>query len=677
MMLLLGLACIIDGDGDGHPLGSDCDDAQASIWPGAIEVCDGVDQDCDGLVDEGVSHWLYLDEDGDGHGGEGLWSCDTGGLVKVGGDCDDSNPAIHPGAVEADCDDPVDYNCDGSTRYTDADGDGVPACLDCDDGDLLVFPGAEESCNGLDDDCDGLTDYGAPGAQVWYPDADGDGYGVGVGVVACDDPGDHAPQGGDCDDQDEAVHPAREELCDGVDQDCDGVVDDEAIDATLAWLDADGDGFGAGEGELLCEVPEQWSVFDGDCDDSDTQAFPGNTEVCDRIDNDCDGDVDFDAWVPDDHSTIRQALTAASTGDHICVDAGTYLENLSFTGLTVTLEGVEGAVIDGDGNRTVVFESGSQATLRGFTIQGGAGSSGAAIWVDECDPTLEDLVIEGNLCASQTCRGVVHLEDSKGTLSNLLIRDNTGGAAGSTVYGVGLSIQDGAPALDGVRILDNQAQGSSIWAVGLYASSAGGDWEHLDIRGNQASSSSFATTAGLSLNNGTDPTVSNFIVAGNSVTASTIYSVGVWCYSGCTAELVNGVIASNEAVGGFVYGVGLTSYSGSSPSLTNVVVSSNSGSGDVSGAGITAVSASTVGVAYGDVYGNGTDWYGLSDPTGQDGNLSVSPGFVYSAGSIHTKWDFALTSSSSLVDAGDPNLLDSDGSSSDIGAYGGPGGDWL
>ncbi len=136
------------------------------------------------------------------------------------------------------------------TPPIDDDGDGyyaAPDGDDCDDGNPDVNPGAEEVCNAVDDDCNGLTDEA--------PDEDGDAYSV------CN---------GDCDDQNPDVHPNAVDGCDGIDNDCDNLIDEDGD------VDFDGDGF------TVCD----------DCNDSDAFVYPGATELCDDIDNDCDGDVD-------------------------------------------------------------------------------------------------------------------------------------------------------------------------------------------------------------------------------------------------------------------------------------------------------------------------------------------------------------------------------------------------
>jgi len=233
-VILLGEAsCDMDGDGFAGTAceGEDCDDEDPDVYPGADEACDGVDNDCDGEVDE------EFDGDGDGYLG-----CED--------DCDDTDPSIHPGAEEA-CDG-LDNDCDGDVdEGFDADGDGYLACEDdCDDGDPSTHPGAAEQCDGLDNDCDGVVpeDEG---------DLDGDGY------AACE---------GDCDDGDPLSYPGAEELCDGVDNDCDG---------QLAELEEDADG----DGHAIC---------DGDCDDAQDDTYPGAPELCDGVDSDCDGSVPAD-----------------------------------------------------------------------------------------------------------------------------------------------------------------------------------------------------------------------------------------------------------------------------------------------------------------------------------------------------------------------------------------------
>ncbi|MCK6503188.1 right-handed parallel beta-helix repeat-containing protein [Myxococcota bacterium] len=337
-LLLLGLlACLpksdeddddggggVDADDDGFvdlaAGGDDCDDSDPAVHPWATELCNEVDDDCDGTVDEAAAadatRW-FLDGDGDGYGApdSGQTACDRpagSGWVDQGGDCDDADPAFHPGAPEEDCTDPTDYDCDGVTLYQDEDEDGFAHCVDCDDLDPAVNPGAREVCDDVDNDCDGILDDLDPdldgsGRVPWYPDADGDGYGVGSDpVLACDDPGGRADNALDCDDGNPKVNPGMTELCDDADtdEDCDGLADDRDPDVAVGgyatwYVDGDGDGHGAegDAGSRSCDPPPgslDYAATADDCDDADPDVSPSADEVCDvhATDEDCDGLAD-------------------------------------------------------------------------------------------------------------------------------------------------------------------------------------------------------------------------------------------------------------------------------------------------------------------------------------------------------------------------------------------------
>jgi hypothetical protein len=219
-----------DEDGDGFgPCQGDCDDKDKTISPAATEVLDGKDNNCDGQVDS--------DYDGDG-------------FTVAQGDCDDNNPEVHPGAVE-DCFDGVDNNCNNAIddQEPDLDGDGYGPCRgDCDDSDPGVHPGAKEVAgDGKDNNCDYMIDV----------DIDGDGWTV---------------ANGDCDDNDPQVFPGAKPDCSSTkDNNCNNIPDNQDN------ADSDGDGVGA------CD----------DCDDSDPTRSPTYVEIPgDGIDNDCDGQVD-------------------------------------------------------------------------------------------------------------------------------------------------------------------------------------------------------------------------------------------------------------------------------------------------------------------------------------------------------------------------------------------------
>ncbi len=347
-----GGAELSDEDGDGFDSSVDCDDQDPASHPGAEEVCDGLDNDCDGFVDDAdpglVGAQLgYPDEDGDGFGdAEGaLSACELpAGYVGSAGDCDDGDALIHPDAdelcngVDDDCDALVDDEDDdlagASTWYADSDGDGygdagqellvceaptgaVADATDCDDGAPSVHPGATEVCNGVDDDCDALVDDADDslvGAWTWYPDRDGDGYGdpsSSGAVEACEAPEGTVADATDCDDTSAAIHPRATEVCNGVDDDCDALVDDADDSLVGAWVwyeDRDGDGYGdAASGTASCAQPSGTVADATDCDDRDADVSPAGSEVCNGVDDDCDGLTDDDDpsvtglgdWYPD------------------------------------------------------------------------------------------------------------------------------------------------------------------------------------------------------------------------------------------------------------------------------------------------------------------------------------------------------------------------------------------
>jgi hypothetical protein len=289
--------------------GDDCDDADAGVHPGATERCDGRDQDCDFDIDDGVEqrdYWADADRDGWGDDDAPLRACSAPtGYAAESGDCDDTDPRVHPEADESDCADPVDYNCDGAAAVDD-DDDGWFGCSDCDDQRADVNPDAEERCDddGDDDDCDGVADdddIGPAGRVLFFIDGDADGYGDGTGVLRCDGAGTRtALIAGDCDDADASVNPGEIELCDAddVDEDCDGLADDvdSAATGTAAfYADDDGDGWGAGVAVRRCDPSDAYTATaSGDCDDADARRSPGLAEICDASDRDedCDGAAD-------------------------------------------------------------------------------------------------------------------------------------------------------------------------------------------------------------------------------------------------------------------------------------------------------------------------------------------------------------------------------------------------
>jgi hypothetical protein len=316
----------LDADSDGYsPDDGDCDDDDPTVYPAADELCDSTDHDCDGDPAAGAvdAPTWYQDTDGDGFGTDtsSQVACSQPhGFSAYRGDCNDNDPSYHPGATEADCTDPADYNCDLSVGYADVDGDGHAACEDCDDNNAAANPAATEACNGIDDNCDGQTDEaGATGETPWYLDADGDSYGrTTLSTLACAQPLGYVANSGDCDDLDASSYPGGTEVCDEADNNCDGAVD-EGVTTTF-FGDSDGDGYGSPGAPLsACFLPAGASVNQDDCDDGQAAAHPGGVEVCDGLDNDCDGSTDVGAinattWYTDaDGDGFGDPLTGLSS----------------------------------------------------------------------------------------------------------------------------------------------------------------------------------------------------------------------------------------------------------------------------------------------------------------------------------------------------------------------------
>ncbi len=220
--------------------------------------------------------------------------------------------------------------CTGGTIQLDGvdqDGDGVGELEDCDDSDPDVFPGADERCNGIDDDCDGRVDEDPVDGVEGWPDVDGDGFGdaSGAGTVCELGPGTSQDRT-DCDDGDPEVSPGAQEVCNGIDDDCNGVVDDDPVDGSRWYRDGDGDGSGRPESEkLACSQPDNHVAEGGDCDDEDPSVFPGAIERCDGVDSACDGpgwlegDPDGDGWM-----TCQEALWIATDDSYTSSPTSTW-----------------------------------------------------------------------------------------------------------------------------------------------------------------------------------------------------------------------------------------------------------------------------------------------------------------------------------------------------------------
>ena len=365
----LGDACEGDTDGDGVANEFDCLPLNPAAYPGAEEVCDGVDNDCDFVVDQG-----FPDSDADG-----LKNCvdpdDDDDVSPDDADCAPLNPAVHPAAVEV-CDG-VDNDCD---EKVDEELGSIPCglgecaheaakCVDGLPGYCNPFLGAEfEVCDGKDNDCDGLEDEDL-GATV-----------CGLGVCAHTVANCQAGVEQECD----PLAGAGEEVCDGLDNDCDGKTDEE-------------------QPVLSCGMGQCFHSI-ASCVGGETQecnAFAGaGPEVCDGVDNDCDGEVD-------------EELGALSCGAGQCEHEEPYCVDGKIQSCN-PLQGAEAETCDGQDNDCdglVDEELGS--TICGAGVCQHSVQNCLAGAPQDCDPQqgASEEVCDG---FDNDCDGVTDPEDAQG-----------------------------------------------------------------------------------------------------------------------------------------------------------------------------------------------------------------------------------------------------------------------
>ena len=322
----------------------DCNDNNAAINPAATEVCDGVDNNCNMMTDEGVQTTYYRDMDGDGFGNPAVtqMACtQPTGYVTNNTDCDDNDALEKPGQVW--------YKDTDGDNYAETGAATITQCLrpmgykaaseltsttgDCNDNNAAINPAATEVCDGVDNNCNMMTDEGVqttyyrdmdgdgfgnpavtqmactqpmgyvtnntdcddndalekPG-QVWYADLDNDGYSSGTTLTQCLRPvgykvaAELTATTGDCNDGNPAINPAATEVCDGVDNNC-NMMTDEGVQTTY-YRDMDGDGFGnPSVTQMACTQPMGYVTNNTDCDDNDALEKPGQVWYAD-LDND-------------------------------------------------------------------------------------------------------------------------------------------------------------------------------------------------------------------------------------------------------------------------------------------------------------------------------------------------------------------------------------------------------
>ena len=230
----------------------DCDDSDPTYNPDTPEMCNDLDDNCNGFIDDGLPFFdWYVDFDGDGFGDPTTYvqSCDTiAGMVDNGLDCDDTANSTNPNGSEL--------------------------------------------CNGVDDNCNGEVDENFP-VFDWYEDSDGDGFGSPLtDLKSCDLIFGIDQDNTDCDDSDPDLNPNTPETCDGTDENCNGQIDDGFL--FYDWFaDNDGDGFGNPQSVInSCSVLSGYVQNNADCNDSDNTYNPNTPETCDGTDENCNGQID-------------------------------------------------------------------------------------------------------------------------------------------------------------------------------------------------------------------------------------------------------------------------------------------------------------------------------------------------------------------------------------------------
>jgi hypothetical protein len=626
-----------DGDGYGDPsaalacdpgagasaLDGDCDDADPAVHPNAEEVCDGVDNDCDGAYDPHGPTW-YADADQDGYG----------------------------------VSDQARVLCQGLPGWAAESGD-------CDDDDPAVNPGAPEQCNDIDDDCDGIVDETVK--LQWYADRDADGYGSGSGKSSCTAIDDRVTADGDCDDSDPDVHPGALEVCgDGLDNDCDG------DDGEGTWyFDGDRDGVGIEEVSTSpCAPDAYWSRYPGDCTDED----PLEPAIVDGT----TGSPSGIGTMGDPVDTIAGGLALGRSC--VAILPGTYAEavevpasvrsllGLSAGAAVIDPGGAECAVDALEGCSPAVTVLGGDVELRDLVIRGGTGFRSSSVGARTCFGSATP-----DTCTVTTYRylgGGIFLVGSTVRLVDVRVEENivprwdvadTGAGTQDVVvgYGGGIALFDSDVEAQGLLVHANSGQTGG----GIYLDSGAS----LVATASRVTRNRAAEGAGLAIDDGALDLVNAVIdcnVADDGAGALSMLDFGAG-----TATLDFTSILANEASTGGAAAIAV-GYD-SAVAVADSVVHADTAEVLLVAEGASTLSWSAI------FNGSGRTAEGAWTA---DGATIDTESLLYEALSCDADLeddDFNVPAASAARDAADPDAgLDPDGTAPDMGARGGPGGAW-
>ena len=523
-------------------------------------------------------------------------------------------------------------------------------------------------CAGLQLGC--VPEISPPGAT---PDDTGPG---GVGAIDAD--GDGYDSSEDCDDTDSAIFPGATEICDDIDNDCDDEIDE---DAPTLYADDDGDGFGDPDGETTtaCEA-EGFSPYGVDCDDTDDTIHPGVEDFCDGVDNDCDDLIDEDeaATVSQqdteaDYASINDALDAGESC--ISVGPGTYYEALTLTSDTIltSSDGPESTIINGsdDYGSSIIYASNNltnNTIISGFTLEEGSGyissgestnydyeqAYGGGIYVSYSTPVLRNLVIQNNQLLEYYYDGDLY-------------QTSTGGG----IYMFSYSATGESAILEDIEFSNNSANSASdLYVYGQSGMEARRIWSH------DSSSSGSGSAFYFVYFYGDDQALLENVIIDSFAAASPSGNGVIYTY-GSNLDASNIAVVDSQAYAA-LYNYQYNVTYDIEVNLRNSVLAYN----DVDYA-VYTIDGDTdaeVNISYcaltepSTIYAtSGTNALGSTNLTDEDPQFTS-----FSQDQDGSNNKLTLSSDSPLIDAGDPSRSyeDLDGSTNDIGPYGGPEATW-